>query len=432
MERRDKIAIVGAGISGLMAAYQLRDRADLTVFEAGPKPGGHANTLTVESERGPESVDTGFIVFNDRNYPVFTGLLEELEVPSRPSTMSFSVSDGDFEYAGRSFASLFARRRNLIDPEFLRMLTEFPRFQRRLAEHSGDELGGPSLAEFIEREGFSPMLRDYVVVPLVSAVWSADPDQMWSFPAGFLATFMDNHGLLSLRNRPRWRTIEGGSRTYVEAVASQFGDRIRTDTAIEGIERFEDRVEVTPRGSGPEVFDQVIIATHSDQALAMLTDPSPIEHEVLGSISYRSNETVLHTDESLLPRRPGAHACWNYHLTDKASGRATLTYDMNRLQTLGCERQFCVTLNFTDRIDPDQIIAVIEYRHPVFTPEVISAQRRWSEISGVPSTHGRTHYCGAYWKNGFHEDGAVSGLRAAQAAVGAASEGLPESREAVH
>lgn len=394
----------------MAAAYHLRDSADLTIFEAGHKPGGHANTVVVESERGFEAVDTGFIVFNDRNYPEFSRLLEELEVTSRPSTMSFSVSDGDFEYTGRNLKGLFARRRNLIDPRFLRMLTEFPRFQRRLREISESGENGPSLATFLSDEGFSDHLREYVVLPLVASVWSADPDQMWSFPVRFLARFLDNHGLLSLRGRPQWRTVEGGSWSYVEALTAPLRDRIWTDTPIERIERFPDRVEVTPRGQMPEKFDQVIVATHSDQALEILGDASKKERRILGAIEYQPNEAVLHTDESLLPRRSAAGACWNYHLTAGATGRAALTYDMNRLQNLGCERQFCVTLNLTERIDPDRIIETFQYAHPVFTPGAMAAQTRWGEISGT----NRTHFCGAYWRNGFHEDGAFSGLRAAR------------------
>jgi predicted NAD/FAD-binding protein len=416
-----RVAIVGAGISGLMAAQRLQGRADLTIFEAEPRPGGHSNTVMVESERGIEAVDTGFIVFNDRNYPEFTGLLEELGVASRPSSMSFSVSDGQFEYSGRSLAGLFATPRNLIDPGYLKMLVEFPRFQRRLAElATGDAQEEMSLSDFLDEEGFSPMLRELAVVPLVSSVWSADPDQMWSFPVRFLARFLDNHGLLAIRNRPRWRTVEGGSKSYVEAVTAPLGDRLRTGSPVEAIERFEDRVEVTPRGGPPESFDQVVMATHSDQALEMLVDPSTQEVEVLGSIQYRPNETVLHTDQSLLPRRRAARACWNYHLTGSTPGAPALTYDMNRLQRLGCKRQFCVTLNRTDRIDPAKVIAKFDYWHPVFTPDAIAAQDRWSEISGQR----RTHFCGAYWGSGFHEDGASSGLRVADALLSSGADGI--------
>lgn len=269
---------------------------------------------------------------------------------------------------------------------------------------------GPSLAEYLERGNYSRYLRDRVVVPLVSAVWSADPGEMWSFPVGFLARFLDNHGLLALRDRPQWRTVEGGSWNYVRELTEPIRDRIWTDTPVDRIERFADRVEVTPQGGAPERFDQVLIATHSDQALTMLGDASPPEREVLGAIRYQPNEAVLHTDASLMPKRRAAWACWNYHLVDQPAGRTALTYDMNRLQGLDCERQFCVTLNRTGQIDPAKILDVIPYAHPVFTVGAMEAQKRWGEISGI----NRTHYCGAYWRNGFHEDGAFSGLRAAR------------------
>jgi uncharacterized protein len=407
-----KVAIIGTGISGLAAAHHLDGKADLTIFEADRRTGGHANTVVVESERGFETVDTGFIVFNERNYPTFTRLLEELEVPSWPSSMSFSVSDGgSFEYTGRSLNGLFARRRNLVNPRFLWMLAEFPRFQRLLRELSRSGENGPSLDEFLAGHRFSDYLRERVVVPLVASVWSADPAGMTTFPAGFLARFMDNHGLLSIRNRPAWRTVEGGSWQYVEAITSPLRPRIRTRTPVESVRRTGDSVEVRPRGGDPETFDHVVIATHSDQALSMLADPSDSEREVLGAIPYQPNHAVLHTDTSILPRRRAAWACWNYHLGEGGDGRTALTYDMNRLQSLTCRRRFLVSLNVTDRIDPDRILADFTYEHPVFTPDSVAAQARWSEISGPR----RTHFAGAYWRNGFHEDGAVSGLRAARA-----------------
>jgi predicted NAD/FAD-binding protein len=421
-----RVAIIGTGISGLAAAHRLRDKADLTLFEADRRTGGHANTVVVESERGFEAVDTGFIVFNDRNYPEFSAILEEMEVPSRPSSMSFSYSDGEFEYTGRDLNGLFARRRNLLSPSFLRMLAEFTRFQRSLRELAASGESGPSLDDFLTEHRFSDALRRRVVVPLVAAVWSADPAQMSSFPVGFLARFLDNHGLLSLRDRPSWRTVEGGSWQYVEALTAPLRDRVRTSTPIRQVRRFDSHVEVTPEGGGPEPFDEVIIATHSDQALRMLADPVPAERELLGSIAYQANHTVLHSDESVMPRRRAAWACWNYRSDAGRPGPATLTYDMNRLQRLSCRRRFLVSLNMTERIDPDRILAEFTYEHPVFTPDAVAAQARWSEISGPR----RTHYCGAYWRNGFHEDGAFSGLRAATAvearlfggSAGAASE----------
>jgi predicted NAD/FAD-binding protein len=380
----------------------------------------------VESERGFENVDTGFIVFNDRNYPEFTSMLEDLDVASKPSSMSFSYTDGSLEYAGRDLNSLFAQRSNIVSPRYLAMLAEFTVFQRRMRELAASGEQGPSLAEFLDTNRFSASLRERVVVPLVASVWSADPDQMSTFPSGFLARFLDNHGLLSLRGRPRWSTVEGGSWSYVRALTEPIRDRIRTDSPVERVLRFDDRVEVTVSGEMPESFDHVVIAVHSDQALAMLGDPEPAEASVLGQIAYQPNHAVLHTDESVMPSRRAAWASWNYRAGGDTEGRAMLTYDMNRLQALDCRRRFFVSLNMGDRIDQAKVIGEFEYAHPVFTPGAVSAQARWAEISGVRGTH----YCGAYWRSGFHEDGAFSGIRAARAVEAAIEESDPgrESR----
>lgn len=410
-----KIAIIGTGISGLSAAryltpHHLNGTLDLKVFEADARTGGHANTVEVESERGTERIDTGFIVFNERNYPEFTTMLEELEVASRPSSMSFSVSDGDFEFTGRNLRGLFARPRNMADPAFLRMLAEVPKFQRGLRDLARSEEEGPTLQAFLTDGGFSEDLIDRVVVPMVSSVWSADPARMDEFPAGFLARFLDNHGLLSLRGRPRWRTVEGGSRAYVDSVTRPIGETIRTGSPVERVIRFGDGVMVKVAGQPPENFDRVLIATHSDQALKMLAEPTPDERSFLGAIPYQPNEAVLHTDRSVMPVRRSAWACWNYHLGNAGSGRTALTYDMNRLQALDCRKRFFVSLNLTERIDPDKVLGHYEYEHPVFTPEGILAQGRWAEVSGAD----RIHYAGAWLRNGFHEDGAVTGRRAAE------------------
>ena len=259
-----RVAIIGTGISGLAAAHALKDEAELTLFEADRRIGGHANTVVVESERGFENVDTGFIVFNDQNYPEFSRILEELEVTARPSTMSFSYTDGSFEYTGRNLNGLFAKRSNLANPRYLSMLREFTRFQRLLREIAASGEQGEALDDFLTEHRFSEDLRQRVVVPMVASVWSADPEQMDSFPVGFLARFLDNHGLLSLRGRPKWRTIEGGSWQYVEALTAPIRDRIRTDSAVERVLRFDDRVEVTVAGEVPENFDHVVIAAHSE------------------------------------------------------------------------------------------------------------------------------------------------------------------------
>ncbi len=447
-----RVAIVGAGISGLACAYALRDTHDLVVFEAADYAGGHANTVTVDTENGSYDVDTGFIVFNDRNYPGFEGLLDELGVATQPSQMSFGVSDGrDFEYNGSSPNGLFARRRNLLSPAFGRMLVDLVRFNRDARSlMAGDE--DPSLRQWLAQRRYSAAFVDRLIVPQASAVWSADPAQMWSFPARFLIEFFDNHGMLGFGGRPRWRTISGGSRRYVQALTHRLGDRLRLSAPVQTVSRASDHVLVTARGGQAERFDAVVLATHSDQALSLLADADERERELLSAIAYQPNEAVLHTDRSLLPRRRRAWASWNYHLrpdgadgadgadgshgsdgatgllegadagpgpTDAGSatgsgqgaGRSTVTYHMNSLQSLDADREFCVTLNRTEEIDPAKIIRTISYAHPVYTPDAVAAQARHGEISGG----GRTHFCGAYWGWGFHEDGVQSGLRVARA-----------------
>jgi predicted NAD/FAD-binding protein len=407
-----KVAIVGAGISGLAVAHLLHPKHEIAVFEANAYAGGHTNTVRVDTADETHHVDTGFIVFNDRNYPHFERLLAGLGVAHQPSDMSFAVTDetGDFEYASTSPNGLFANRAHLAAPWFYRMLAEVRRFQaaaRRLVAN-GDR--GPSLGDWLEDNRFSRTFIDRVIVPQASAVWSADPRQMWSFPARFLAEFFDNHGMLGLRNRPQWRTVQGGSARYVGALVEPFRDRLRLSTPVQAIERHASGVTVKPRGGAPEHFDEVVLATHSDQSRAMLADATDREHEILGAIPYQRNRAVLHTDVSLLPRRRRAWASWNYHLLDEPPAVSTVTYHMNRLQSLHAEREFCVTLNRSEAIDPAKVIRTIDYTHPVYTAAGEAAQGRHDEISG----QNRTHYCGAYWGWGFHEDGVVSALRVAE------------------
>ena len=378
------------------------------MFEAGSKPGGHTNTIRVDTEYETHHVDTGFIVFNDRNYPNFERLLTRLGVAWQPSQMSFGVSDttGEFEYSSVSANGLFATRRHVLSPSFHHMLLEVRRFQREArALLLGD--GDPSLGEWLEQLRFSRLFIDRLIVPQASAVWSADPRQMWGFPARFLLSFFDNHGVLHLRDRPEWRTVKGGSHTYVRALTSGFAGSIRTRTPVARIERHDDHVCITPRAGESERFDQVILAVHSDQALRMLADASDREHEILGAIPYQLNEAVLHTDRRMLPRRRRAWASWNYHLGRESTSRTRVTYHMNRLQSLSADREFCVTLNRSEAIDPDKVIRTIPYAHPVYTSRGAQAQKPHAEISGTA----RTHFCGAYWGWGFHEDGVVSALR---------------------
>jgi predicted NAD/FAD-binding protein len=403
-----RIAIVGAGVSGMVAAQLLHRSHEIVVFEAGDRAGGHAHTVRVDTPNQTHHVDTGFMVFNDRNYPNFERLLGQLGVAAQPASMSFGVSDGhgDFEYNSASPNGLFAKRAHLTTPWFHRMIADLARFNRRARELLTGVGGDISLAAWLAEHRFSEAFVQRLIVPQVSAVWSADPRQMWSFPARFVAEFFDNHGMLAFTGRPRWSTVEGGSQSYVRALVAPWRPRLRLSTPVDSIERREDGVLLKPRGGESERFDEVVIATHSDQALAMLADADVHEHEVLGALPYQANEAVLHTDAGLLPRRRRAWASWNYHLLDSKTERAAVTYHMNRLQSLQADRELCVTLNRTASIDPSQVIRTIPYAHPVYTTEGVRAQARHGEISG----RNRTHYCGAYWGWGFHEDGVVSAL----------------------
>ncbi|HTA15441.1 MAG TPA: FAD-dependent oxidoreductase [Solirubrobacteraceae bacterium] len=407
-----RIAIVGAGISGMAAAHLLHRRHEIVVFEAGDRAGGHSNTIRVDTPEQTHHVDTGFMVFNDRNYPSFERLLSQLGVASQPSDMSFGVSDGlgDFEYNSASPNGLFAKRAHLVMPWFHRMIADLVRFNRAARELLSGEQENVAFGEWLARREFSEAFVQRLIVPQVCAVWSADPRQMWSFPARFLAEFFDNHGMLGLRGRPRWRTIAGGSECYVRALTQPWSERLRLGTPVQAIERQENGVTVKPRGGEAERFEEVVIATHSDQALALLADPSDREREILGAMPYQHNEAVLHSDALMLPRRRRARASWNYHLLEQPGERATVTYHMNRLQSLRADRELCVTLNRTEAIDPNKVIRKIPYAHPVYTDAGLRAQARREEISG----HNRTHYCGAYWGWGFHEDGVVSGLAVAE------------------
>jgi uncharacterized protein len=405
-----RIAIVGAGVSGLVCAHLLHLDHELVVFEASDRAGGHANTVHVETDTGAYDLDTGFVVFNDRNYPGFERLLGELGVARQPSQMSFGVSDGaDFEYNGASPNGLFATRGNLFAPSFHRMMADLIRFNRdaRRLLASGE---APLLGDWLSQRRYSRMFVERLIVPQASAVWSTDPAQMWSFPARFMVKFFENHGILGFRDRPRWWTITGGSCRYVQALIRPWRESLRLLTPVTEVVRHPGHVMVSSRGCEPERFDAVVIATHSDQALALLADPGERERELLGTIPYQQNEVVLHTDRSLLPRRRRAWASWNFHLGDAAPARCAATYHLNRLQSLRADREFCVTLNRTAAIDPEQILSKTRYAHPVYTPAGVAAQARHHEISG----RNRTHYCGAYWGWGFHEDG----LRSARRVVG--------------
>jgi predicted NAD/FAD-binding protein len=408
-----KIAIVGGGVSGIVAAHALYERHEITLFEANSYLGGHTNTITVAREDGPPlEIDTGFIVLNDRNYPRFRALLDAAGVAVQSTHMGFSVKgeDEDFEYAGTP-RGVFAQRSNLVRPEFWRMIRDLPRFNASLtALLAGGAEDDRSLGAFVDDGGYSRWFIDRLIVPQASAVWSADPAGMWDFPVRFLAEFFRNHGMLGFRDRPQWQTVSGGSHRYVDALTAAFAHRIRLGSPIEAVRRHDDHVTIRPRGGEAEDFDSVVLACHADQALAMLEDPSAGEQEVLGAFSYSANEAVLHCDARLLPRRRAARQAWNYHLFAEPRPQTTVTYYMNHLQRLNCASDYCVSLNMTDAIDPAKVIRRISYSHPIYTRASVAAQRRWDELS----TGGRTRYAGAHWGWGFHEDGVVSGLRAVE------------------
>jgi predicted NAD/FAD-binding protein len=408
-----KIAVVGTGISGLVASYLLSEEHDLTVFEANDYIGGHTHTASVEVDGVPYSIDMGFIVFNERNYPNFTKLLNRLDVASQPSDMSFSVSSErtGLEYRGSSLNTLFAQRKNLFRPSFHKMILEILRFGRESQTILDNESSRVTMGEYLERGGYSAGFAEHYIVPMGSAIWSAKPDMIMRFPARTFVQFFKNHGFLgTTRDMPMWRTVKGGSQRYVEPITKPFRDRIRLSCPVRCIRRSEDGIDIEHAGGDVERFDRVVIATHSDQALRLLSDPSDAELEILGAIGYQQNEVVLHTDERLLPRQRRAWASWNYTAPREPLVRVAVTYNMNMLQSIESSRTFCVTLNRTDKIDPETFLRRAIFDHPVYTFDTIDAQKRRHEISGVNNTF----YCGAYWGFGFHEDGVKSGLAVAE------------------
>ncbi len=402
-----KIAVVGSGISGMVAARRLAQRHEVTVFEAGSYLGGHTNTLEVEEAGKTLAVDTGFIVFNEHTYPNFCALLLELEVSWKASEMSFSVRNEatGLEYNGTSTDGLFAQRLNALRPSFWRMIRDILRFYREAPAvlEGRDDV---TLGDFLERGRYSRAFIEDHLIPMGAAVWSARPELMRTFPLRFLVQFFHNHGFLQVDDRPQWLVVEGGSRSYVEPLMRPLMDRVQLDTPIERVRRVAGGVEVTPHGGAPLRFDRAVLATHSDTSLRMLVDATATEREVLSAFGYQQNEAVLHTDASLMPRKQRAWASWNYHVTDPPTDLSTVTYWMNRLQGLEAERDYFVTLNRTEAIDPSKVLRTITYHHPIFTTATVAARQRHAEIDGVNGVH----FCGAYWGYGFHEDGVNSAL----------------------
>ncbi|CAM3513448.1 NAD(P)/FAD-dependent oxidoreductase [Halomonas lysinitropha] len=411
-----RIAVIGSGIGGMAAAWYLSSHHEVTLFEAADRLGGHTATVDVELEGEQYAIDTGFIVFNDWTYPHFQRLLARLGVASQPTEMSFSVHETarDFEYNGHTLGSLFAQRRNLLRPSFHRLLRDILCFNREASQALDDGQLDPAmrLGAWLDANGFGDAFQHQYLLPMGAAIWSASIRDLRDFPLLFFVRFFRHHGLLSINDRPQWHTLVGGSRSYIPALTAPYADRIHLSTPVLGIRRHADRVEIRT-ASGIQAFDQVVLACHADQALAMLDDPGGAEREVLGALPYADNEVVLHTDTRLLPRRRRAWASWNYRLDGRGDdARVSVTYDMNILQRLTAPHTFCVTLNDSATIDPGKVLGRFTYAHPQFTLAGQAAQARHGEISGPEH---RTHYCGAYWRNGFHEDGVWSALRVAQA-----------------
>jgi predicted NAD/FAD-binding protein len=422
-----RIAVIGSGVAGLVCAHLLDGgneaeggRNLVTLYEADDRLGGHANTVTIEDRSaGPLAIDTGFIVHNDRNYPNLLRLFDRLGVATKPSEMSFSVTDSAsrFTYRATNLASLLARPSNAVDPRLWRMLYDIARFYRRGRQllqgadgepepRSGSPIDDLTIREFLDRGRYSDTFVDLHLKPMGAAVWSTAPDDFDRFPALALLRFLDNHGLLSVGDRPQWRTVVGGSRAYVDAIAARFSGEIKLGCPVE---------EVVPTGHGPvrvsspagvEEYDRVILACHSDQALRLLAHPTPDQRRVLGAIAYRPNTAVLHTDTSVLSPARRAWAAWNYHV-DPGRREPCLTYDMTNLQRLDGSRRYLVTLNPDPDRTLDGVLGTYRYAHPQFTVEAMAAQRRFDAIDGVDGIH----FCGAYWGYGFHEDGVRSALR---------------------
>lgn len=406
-----KIAVIGSGIAGLGAAWQLSREHEVVLFEREPRLGGHTHTHGVVQAGRRYSVDSGFIVFNAQNYPLLTRMFDELGVASQETTMSFGVQDArnGLEYNATDLDSLFCQRRNLVSPRFWGMVRDILRFYREapaLLTLAGD---GPSLGDYLRGNRYGAMFIDDHLVPMASALWSSPSEGIMGFPAKYLARFMDNHHMLQVQGRPPWRVVRGGSSTYVQALQAAWSVKVRLSSPVRQVRRDAAGATVTT-DHGEERFDQVVLACHSDQALALLADPSDAEREVLGAMPYQANETVLHTDASILPANRKAWAAWSAHVPAEPGAPCTVSYLMNLLQGLDSPEPFVVTLNRSQHIDPAKVLARMRYHHPVYTHASVAAQSRRGEINGV----NRTWYAGAYWGFGFHEDGLRSGIEVAR------------------
>lgn len=401
------IGIIGSGIAGMTCGYYLTKAGfRVTMLEAEDYVGGHTHTVDASYRDEAARIDTGFIVYNDHTYPNFIKLMKELHVATQPTEMSFSVRNDslDLEYNGHNLNTLFAQRKNLLRPSFLKMIKDILFFNKdvRLTADLDKEM---TIGGYLEQRSFSPLFKDNYLLPMISAIWSMGLDSCLDFPLHFFVRFFENHGLLDVADRPQWHTIIGGSSTYIEPLTANFNDSIITDSRVEKVEREADNIRVHVEGGKQFTFDEVIFACHGDQALRMIDQPTKREEQILSQFSFSDNDVILHVDTSHLPQRKLAWASWNYRMIDAASEQTILTYNMNILQRLQKEHTYLVSLN--QEIDPQYILSSYHYTHPIYTPSMIKAQQQWDEISGLD----RLHFCGAYWFNGFHEDGVKSGLR---------------------
>ena len=407
-----RIAIIGAGISGLVVSRLLHPEFDIRLFEANDYLGGHTCTVPVDIQGERYWVDTGFVVHNRRAYPNFVRLLEELGVVTQPAPMTFSVrcERTGLEWGGGSVGSLFAQRRNALRPRFWRMIRDVLRFGREAGELLAPAGEEPSLGEYLESRGYSRAFIEHFLIPMGAAVWSTDPDDMFRFPARYFVRFFQNHGMLDIRRAPQWISIKGGARSYVAPLVEPFIDRIELNRPVRRLRRTDQGVALDLAGGESAVFDGAVVATHSDQALAMLDDPTPGELDVLGAIRYQSNDVALHTEASQMPRSKRAWSSWNYRIPTDPRRGATVTYYMNALQSLEAPVPILVSLNAAGPLDDGKVIRRLSYDHPLYTPETVAAQRRHGEISGAR----RVFFCGAYWGYGFHEDGVESAIAVAR------------------
>jgi predicted NAD/FAD-binding protein len=408
-----KIAIIGTGISGLTCGHLLHQKHDITLFEANSYIGGHTATKDVQVDGRQYAIDTGFIVFNDWTYPNFIKLMDKIGVQSQATEMSFSVKNlaQNLEYNGNTLNSLFAQRRNLLRPKFWRILRDILKFNKICKKGAADntDYGQETLHEFLIQHQFSEEFTYNYILPMCAAIWSTSLQDIKAFPFKFFLRFFNNHGLLNVTDRPQWRSIVGGSREYIKPLIAGFEKNIRLNSPVKSVTNIDNQKLICLQDDTKHLFDEVIFACHSDQALSIISIPSLIQSEILGDISYVKNDVILHTDHSVLPVRKLAWASWNYLIKGydgESQAPTVLTYNMNILQNIQSDTTFCVTLNNSKDIDKDKVLGTYQYAHPQFNNQTITAQKRWSEISGQNGLH----FCGAYWYNGFHEDGVHSAL----------------------